>query len=511
MQTRLLDCSLRDGGYVTQWDFPRDLLDRYVEDISNCPVDVVEIGYRSPQDQDRYKGEFFYTPVSLLQMFRNHLPRKKLAIMINSKAWVGREADLANNLRRLGDFVDLVRIAVDSKRAREIAPQVDIIRGAGYQLSINLMYAHRLVANFDLLKRTLVDWDFADWIYIVDSYGSLTPRDCRMLFNEALDLRDPQTMGFHGHNNLGLALANSLEAVEVGFGLVDGTMGGLGRGAGNAPTENLLLVLEKNSGSELDYSRIGFLAKQFINLNNTDPSEAFAYSVAGVFGFPQAEVMEMLWSRRYSLADIISEAQRSTSHTELTAPAFPGFGTVDSILIVGGGASVVRFQEYLLEWLACQQKVGLLFLSQRHVSIFANIALPSYVCRSSKGGLNPPSASAGAEEPQLTPIFILAGNQTGSSELGPSKEPTLRTVDVPPKFINPDAPLSIALAAAEKSSVEKVYAAGLDGYPLATRETSYLHFENQNAISAFSGEKIHILTPTTYSGVIPNPIFASLP
>ena len=84
----------------------------------------------------------------------------------------------------------------------------------------------------------------ADVVYVVDSAGAMVPEDVKArvgLLKEKLSVK----VGFHGHNNLGLAVGNTIAAIEEGTTVVDGTLGGLGAGAGNAPTEVLVAVLDK--------------------------------------------------------------------------------------------------------------------------------------------------------------------------------------------------------------------------------------------------------------------------
>ena len=80
----ILDCTLRDGGYYTSWDFDTQLVEDYLAAMEFLPVEFVELGYRStPQKQ--YEGEYCYLPLSTLKRCKALCPSKKLAIMINLK------------------------------------------------------------------------------------------------------------------------------------------------------------------------------------------------------------------------------------------------------------------------------------------------------------------------------------------------------------------------------------------------------------------------------------------
>ena len=62
MKFKLLDCTLRDGGYYTDWDFDKALVDDYFESMNNLPIEYIEIGYRSTKINNQYLGEYFYLP-----------------------------------------------------------------------------------------------------------------------------------------------------------------------------------------------------------------------------------------------------------------------------------------------------------------------------------------------------------------------------------------------------------------------------------------------------------------
>lgn len=80
---KLLDCTIRDGGYYTQWDFQPDLVTTYLESFNHLPYDYLEIGYKSTS-QKEYLGEYFYCPLHVLRQIRAQ-SNKKIAIMLNER------------------------------------------------------------------------------------------------------------------------------------------------------------------------------------------------------------------------------------------------------------------------------------------------------------------------------------------------------------------------------------------------------------------------------------------
>jgi 4-hydroxy 2-oxovalerate aldolase len=103
----------------------------------------------------------------------------------------------------------------------------------------------------------------ADWWYVVDSAGGMQPAEVRQYVRAVLDASDI-AVGLHAHNNLGMAVANSLAAVEEGAKLVDCTLNRLGRATGNAPTEQLILALQgKGHEQGIDVEPIARLSSMY--------------------------------------------------------------------------------------------------------------------------------------------------------------------------------------------------------------------------------------------------------
>src|SRR5688572_25334677 len=80
---KILDCTLRDGGYYTNWDFSPELVQTYFKSFNDLPVDYLEIGYRS-NPMDEYLGQYFYCPVYVMEQARQ-LSKKKLVIILDEK------------------------------------------------------------------------------------------------------------------------------------------------------------------------------------------------------------------------------------------------------------------------------------------------------------------------------------------------------------------------------------------------------------------------------------------
>jgi 4-hydroxy 2-oxovalerate aldolase len=236
----LLDCTLRDGGFYTKWDYPFDMVCAYLRAVDDAGVDYAEIGYRSLEAEE-FAGTYHFASDDLIAT----LPptrRTKLAVMIDAKEFANRESAVDALFGNAAESrVRLVRVATSLRHCASAVAVVGRIRARGYMVSLNLM-AVGSIARQDLpaALRQLAACD-ADVVYVADSFGSMLPCDVRAV---GCLLGASCSWGIHLHNNLELAFANALEAVETGATWVDASILGMGRGAGNLRMELLLQYLE---------------------------------------------------------------------------------------------------------------------------------------------------------------------------------------------------------------------------------------------------------------------------
>lgn len=139
IMTKILDCTLRDGGYYTNWDFDRVLVDKYIATINQLPIDYVEIGYRSPAKKN-YLGEYFYTPFETIERIRIQLNSSiKIAIMFNTKD-VASVLELEHLLLDCIGKIDMVRFAVSPANIHSAVLFAKKVKDLGLEVALNLMY-----------------------------------------------------------------------------------------------------------------------------------------------------------------------------------------------------------------------------------------------------------------------------------------------------------------------------------------------------------------------------------
>ena len=255
-------------------------------------------------------GEYGYCPVTTLQHIREKCS-KKIAVMLNEKST--KVEDFEQLLSPIEGLVDMVRLAVDPKNfdralglAKAIKERYDI------EISFNVMYMSTWEDGFyeKLHKLNGV----VDLFCMVDSYGSITPQEAKTITDRMkAELRCQ--VGFHGHNNLQLGLVNTFTAIESGVDFVDGTIRGMGRGAGNLNTELLLTYLNKHQDLNVDFNVLGDVVSAFESLQQQYQwGTSLPYMLSGANSIPQKDVMEWVQNRIYSFNSIVRALDNRKSH-----------------------------------------------------------------------------------------------------------------------------------------------------------------------------------------------------
>lgn len=367
----MLDCTLRDGGYYNQWDFPVELINDYLEAMAALEIDYVELGLRSLKN-DGFKGGCAFTTDRFISTLK--VPDGlRLGVMVNAAELVGGgPEELQKRLQKLfspraESRVALVRIACHVHEFEEALGAVGWLRGQGYLVGFNLMQvADRADDEIRELSRMASDYPL-DVLYFADSMGSLTPAETLRLIGVFREhWHGP--MGIHTHDNMGNALANTLAARDAGVSWLDATVTGMGRGPGNTRTEYLALALQEiRSGSANITPLLSLIRAYFDPLKQTHQwgSNPYYY-LAGKYGIHPTYVQEMLSDRRYSEEDILAaidhlkveggkrfsftnlESARHFYRGELTGSWVPESLICDrQVLVLGSGPGIERHREML--------------------------------------------------------------------------------------------------------------------------------------------------------------------
>lgn len=240
MPINILETTIRDGSYAIDFQFS-------VEDTAVIAVGLEKAGFRLIEighgvglnASNAGKGKAAASDREYLEIASKVLSKAKFGMFFIPG--IGRKKDL----KLAAEYgMSFVRIGTNVTEAEEAAPYVPYAKALGFTVTLNLMKSYALPLSEFIQKAKLVEGYGVDIIYLVDSAGGMFPEDVRQYITLLKEKTDCD-IGFHGHDNLNLALANTLEALKCGATYVDSSLQGMGRSAGNTQTEVLLLVLDK--------------------------------------------------------------------------------------------------------------------------------------------------------------------------------------------------------------------------------------------------------------------------
>lgn len=244
MKYDIMDVTLRDGSYEVNFQFTEEDTTQTVKAVAAAGIPYVEVGHGLGLNASGVKHGI------AVCSDREYLEAAQRANSdINYGMFcipgIARVEDL-NLLREYG--ASFVRIGCNTTidEVRKSAPYIKKARDLGLQVFANYMKTY--VAddkNFSECIKMSVDYG-AESLVIVDSAGCMLPDDISHYYDIIREeFQDNVKIGFHGHDNLGLSVSNSIHALKIGCDIVDTSLQSLGRGAGNASTEQVIAVLQK--------------------------------------------------------------------------------------------------------------------------------------------------------------------------------------------------------------------------------------------------------------------------
>ncbi len=244
------DSSLRDGSHALSHQLAKEQIELYCKAIDQTGVDIVEVGHGNGLGASSLLvGESRISDEYMLKTARENLVKSKLGIhVIPGFATIERDLKPA-----ISWGVDVFRIASHCTEADITERHIRFCRDSGKTVFGVLMMSH-MVDKEILCEESMKMQNYgAEAVILMDSAGNSLPQDVRekvsyLVRNIAIPI------GFHAHNNLGMGIANSIEAVRSGASIIDGCSRGFGAGAGNAQLEIIAAVFQKigiNTGIDL--------------------------------------------------------------------------------------------------------------------------------------------------------------------------------------------------------------------------------------------------------------------
>jgi len=235
-----LDCTLRDGSYVNNFQMSQKDTFDISKGLDESGFKYIEVGH----------GVGLGASMKLTRAActdEEYMHAASEAI-VNSKWGMFCIPGIASidDLKMSHDYgIDFVRIGVEFNKFSNSYKFIEYAQKTGVEVFVNFMKSHTLPPN-EFAKYCKEVWDIGvDGVYLVDSSGSMLPDEVSEYIKVVKQLSPQALIGFHGHNNLGLANCNSLTAIKSGASIVDVSLHGLGRSSGNARSEEMVAIFEK--------------------------------------------------------------------------------------------------------------------------------------------------------------------------------------------------------------------------------------------------------------------------
>jgi 4-hydroxy 2-oxovalerate aldolase len=301
----VLDCTIRDGGYVNDWMFTDEQMKECYKACRLSNIDYMEIGFRNFKKKElleKYGSSFFSEEEYINRIFEDYdINGPKLAVMVTINAF-----DMSDFIPKEQSKISLVRVlmayhgaknksddVLDIKQLMDGVEQMKKLIDLGYDISFNIGRIDKVSKNqlyqvCEILSKLKIKY-----FTMADTYGSvdldyiefLIPY-VKFLFRDVF-MNDYIQIGFHAHDNCSNATCKALYSLKFGATIIDGCSLGYGRGSGNAKTELILMDLNKNHGGNYDFINIiEYGDKYLINykecLNNLCYN--VVYALASYFG-----------------------------------------------------------------------------------------------------------------------------------------------------------------------------------------------------------------------------------
>jgi len=283
-QILISDPTLRDGNHACAHQLSAQQIAIYCEAADKAGVPIVEVGHGNGLGASSLQvGLSKEDDKTILETAKKHLNKSKLGIHV-----IPGFATIKRDLVKAIDIgVDVIRVASHCTEADITQRHLGYVRERGKEAYGVLMMSHMASASVLVEEAQKMELYGAEGIIIMDSAGAYLPSDVQEKISALVNgLKVP--VGFHAHNNLGMAIANSVTAIESGAKILDGTARGFGAGAGNAQLEVLVAVLEKMgyvTGIDLykilDASDIA--EKKIMSTVPTIKSDSIVSGLSGVF------------------------------------------------------------------------------------------------------------------------------------------------------------------------------------------------------------------------------------
>ena len=295
---RILDCTIRDGSYVVDFQFTPEDTAVIAAGLEGAGIEWIEIGHGLGLNAAAAgKGAAAASDEAYLRAAAATLRRAKWGTFFIPG--IGRHQDLE---MAAGHGMKFVRIGANAPDIAQTEPFVAAARRLGLHVSVNLMKSYAVPPERLVELSKLAEAYGAHVVSLVDSAGTMLPEGVRTYIRRMKDALSVD-IGFHGHDNLALGMANVLAAIEAGAAVVDTTLQGIGRGGGNPVTEILVAILHQQGvDTGIDLNRLMDLSQRVVQPLLKGKGHDPLNITSGLAGFHSSALQAILkYAERYRI------------------------------------------------------------------------------------------------------------------------------------------------------------------------------------------------------------------
>ena len=252
---KILDCTLRDGGFVNNWSFGHECIINIIGRLDRAHIDIIEVGYlRNTAVENKDSTEFPNT-LSIKHMIGTRCYDAMIVAIIDYG-----KCDLDRVSPRKETVIDGIRLTFRKNEADEAIAMARRIKKLGYEVFLQPValtdYSASDVISF-IDKANAID-PYA--VCMVDTYGFMSKNDLvKYFYLFDSSLKKGIALGYHSHNNFQLSYSNSIELIELSSKrelIIDATVFGMGKGAGNLNTELITSFINHNVATKYDVNQV---------------------------------------------------------------------------------------------------------------------------------------------------------------------------------------------------------------------------------------------------------------
>lgn len=251
----LLDCTVRDGGYLNNWNYNYEMVLQMYNSVSASGIEYFEVGFICNTENKDF-GEWWNVSEKTINDLKiDSRSGCKLSAMIH--------LEHIHTLTTRYEHLDMIRVLINPTKTNldsivVYTESLSKLISLGYEIAVNIAYADTLTENqLDDVLTLINSVPSIDYVYIADTFGSITPKRLKSIIRHIKTSAPNVHIGFHGHNNTQCSIPNSIEAINSGVSIVDVTILGQGRGGGNTPCE--IFLQHVNSLFKKSYNIIAIL------------------------------------------------------------------------------------------------------------------------------------------------------------------------------------------------------------------------------------------------------------